>query len=142
MKHILSYGIWAAAVVSYILLFFMPGHKYAPYANNIILIYEILCWFVFFFLLIFNIFFLIGKVSYKSDIMEKLEDDKIKKAIESLRATNSYLRLTEFVHYMFIVFVGVFVGDMSMTTILVLNAVLFSLLKIQMKSLLESISNV
>lgn len=142
MKYILSYGIWFAAVASYALLFFMPDNRFIPYANRTILIYEIFCWFMFFLLSLFNVFFIFGKVSVisKKGYLDKSKKDELIKAMQSL-SKKWYQILFEYLHYVFIIFIGVFIGDISMTIILILNAVQFIFLKKHMVSFIKRLSN-
>lgn len=135
MKFVLSYGIWLGAITSYLLLFFMPGHRYTPYANNIIGIYEIVCWFLFAMMLIFNVFILLGKV-HKKEIIKDFGEDKQKILFNLVNKKKYYQILIDYIHYAFIAFVAIFVGDKSMTSILVLNFINYYFIKKNIKSFL------
>jgi len=141
MKHLFSYGIWLGAIASYVLLFIDPAHPYITYANNMILIYEILCWIMFVILLFMTILFMIGN-SNKDYIEKKGTPEQFKKALELVQKPKLHHEISRFFHYIFIIFVGVFVGDISMTLVLSMNAILFLAIKKLMKSMLEGAAHV
>ncbi len=141
MKHLFSYGIWLAAIASYMLIFFKPENSYIPYANNIIFIYEVFAWIIFFLFLIFNIFFLFGKVNVSKKTLDDLSDGKALKALKEFNKRKFLTLITQGVHICFIVFIGVFVGDMSMTLILSLNLLQTLFLKNSVKNFLEEVSH-
>jgi len=139
MKHVFSYGIWLGAIAGYLLLFFYPSHSYIPYANNMILIYEIICWVMFVILFFATILFTIGK-SNKDMIEKKGTPEQFKKAMEYVNKPKLHHEISRYLHYVFIIFIGVFVGDMSMALVLTMNAILFLTIKKLMKSILEEAS--
>ena len=139
MKYIFSYGLWMAAIASYVLLFTRPTHIYISYANNIITIYEMIAWLLF---VIFSVVLLIlglAKLSGK-DIRATGSSADFTKALEKISVEKLHMLFLRYVHYAFIIFVGVFVGDISMTLILTLNSILLLLFRKLLKSLLKELS--
>lgn len=136
MKHVFSYGIWLGAITSYILIFLDPKSPYIPYANNMITIYEIFCWILFVILLLATLIFYLGKAN-QANIEKKGTPEQFSKALELIRKPKLHHEISRFLHYVFIIFIGVFIGDISMTFVLTVNAILFLILKSLMKSLLE-----
>jgi len=140
MKHLFSYGIWLGAIASYILLFMEPKHAYIPYANNMILIYEIVCWIMFVILFFATLLFAIGNAN-KTEVSKKGTPEQFDKVLEMINKPKLHHEFSRFLHYIFIIFIGVFVGDVSMTVVLTMNAILFIMMKKLIKSLVEEAAN-
>jgi len=140
MKHVFSYGIWLGAILSYLLLFFEPTHTYVPYANNIITLYEVVCWVVFVILAITTLIFALGNAN-KAEMIKTGTPEQFAKALEFVKKPKLHHEISRYIHYVFIIFIGVFVGDLSMAFILTTNAILFIILKGLMKSLLKEAAN-
>jgi len=136
MKYLFSYGLWVAAILGYVLIFTEPNHIYRPYADNAIVIYEILCWVVFCIAGLATLILSIAKVN-SSDLEKKGSVDGFKKAAENIKMNKPYQILLKYIHYAFIIFVGFFVGDMSMAFVLTMNAMLMLMLKNIMQKIIE-----
>jgi len=146
MKYIISYGLWLAAIASYILLFKEPNSPYIAYANNAITIYEVVCWVVFVIAGVSTL--LLSIVSHNPSLLEvksegKEEDlrNSLQKALDGLNKEKWFQRFLRYVHYVFIVFVGFFVGDISMTFVLTANAIFLIMLKSNMTKILKEAVN-
>jgi len=140
MKHLFSYGIWLGAIAGYVLMFVEPNHPYMPYANNMVLIYEIICWIMFALLSFTSILFAIGNAN-KSFVEKKGTPEQFEKALEFVKKPKLHYEISRYLHYIFIIFIGVFIGDISMTIVLTMNAILFLTIKRLMKSILEEASH-
>ena len=136
MKHLFSYGVWLAAIASFVLLFIEPNHPYVSYANNVISIYEIFSWVVCFLLAISTLLFGIAQFN-KKGITKTGTPEQFKSLIESMKQEKIHQVIVRYLHYLFILFIGVFVGDMSVTFVLTVNALLFVLMKKFIRNLLK-----
>lgn len=141
MKHLFSYGIWLGAIASYILIFLEPNHAYIPYANNIITIYEVLCWVVFVIMAITCLLFALAN-NNKAEMTKNGTPEQFEKAFEFVKNPKLHHEISRYLHYLFIIFIGVFIGDISMTFVLTVNAILFITVKTLMKRLLEEAARV
>jgi len=142
MKYLLSYGIWLGAIWSYLLIFFEPNHVYIPYAENIITVYEALCWVMFSILSVFTTIVMVGH-SCTGGLEVEGKPAAFEKALGKIILFNKgFIRLfLKYVHYLFILGIGVFVGDVSMTLVLTLNSILQVILMHFLKKILEEASN-
>jgi len=140
MKHVFSYGLWLGAILSYTLIFLDPQNNWVPYANGVILFYEIFCWIAFVIIGVSNLLFLLAKAN-AVNIVKQGTSSQFAKALEMINKPKLHYEISRYLHYIFIVFVGVFIGDVSMTIILTLNAILFLNLRGLMKSLLKEAAN-
>jgi len=136
MKHLFSYGIWLGAIASYTLIFLEPNHAYIPYANNIVTFYEVFCWVILIILSITSLLFALG-VANKAEMTKNGTPEQFAKALESIKNPKLHHEISRYIHYIFIIFIGVFIGDLSMTFVLTVNAILFITIKILMRSLLK-----
>jgi len=136
MKNLFSYSIWLGAIASYLLLFFEPQHRFIPYVNNIILIYEIVAWVMFVILFGATLLFALGNAN-KEALEKNGSPEQFAKALEFIKKPKLHFEISRYIHYIFIIFIGVFVGDISMTAVLTLNAILFLAIKRLMRSIIE-----
>lgn len=140
MKNLFNYGIWLGAIASYALIFMDPTHKYVPYAKNIILIYEIFCWVLFVIMTFVTILFAVAKLKM-AEMVKNGSSEQFKKALEEVKRKRLHHEILRYFHYLFIIFVGVFVGDISMTIILVLNSILYLIMVNLLRSILAEAAN-
>jgi hypothetical protein len=140
MKHLLNYGIWIGAIASYILIFMYPAHVYVPYAKKIILIYEIFCWVLFGILSLSTLIFTFAKLR-SAELIKTGTPEQFKKLLVDIQRKKLHQHIVQYIHYIFIIFVGVFVGDMSMTFILTLNSILYIILTSLLKSVIAEAAN-
>lgn len=141
MKSLFSYVIWLGAIASYLLIFLEPNHVYIPYANNIITIYEIFCWVVFVIMAMTCLLFALAD-NNKAEMTKKGTPEQFEKAFEFVKNPKPHHEISRYLHYFFITFIGVFIGDVSMTFVLTVNAVLYITVKTLMKRLLEEAAHV
>jgi len=140
MKHLFNYGIWLGAIASYILIFIDPSHNYVPYAKNIILIYEIFSWVLFCILSLATLIFTFAKLR-SSELIKTGTPDQFKKLLVEIQRKKLHQHIVQYVHYLFIIFVGVFIGDMSMTFILTINSILYLILVSLIKGVIAEAAN-
>ena len=138
---IFSHLLWLAAIASCIVLFNYQGSPYLQYANNYLKIYLVFNWLILVLSVLINIFFL---ALLNSDLKLKegsiITEETFNRLEESIKKDSSFFTLTKrYLNYVFIVFVGVFLGKMGLFTAMLLNTVSAYFIRSQAKKLVDKV---
>jgi len=121
MKDYFFMMLYALFYFVLIYSFFMPVNPYMFYISNFIFIMEIFYWFLLICVAVFYIFFLFINKNLINQDKELFKDmDKFEKVYNKYKEKNSkwyykVLRyLTELIDIAMVVFVGIFIGDLSL----------------------------
>ena len=142
MKVLFSYSIWFAVIASSVTLFFYPNSPYITYANNMLVIYEIISWATFLILALLAALVVFGSVSGVAFASKEINGEKFIKAFNILSKEKRHYLISRYLHYVLIIFIGVFLGDISLTIVLTFNAFLYQVIKKYILKIFKEQANV